>query len=160
MGPPCWQGAVKRTLVVTGLDPRRLVLEITESTLIRPHADSLALLHELRAIGVKLSLDDFGTGYASVTHLRRLPVDAIKIDQSCVREVHLHQGDTAIVRSMVALASGLGVTAVAEGVETAAQAQTLRDMGCQVAQGYHFAWPLEAPECAQFLAARPEPVRH
>lgn len=157
---PGFVGAVSRALATTGLDPQRLVLEIAESMLIGQQADSLSLLHDLRALGVKLSLDDFGTGYASVAYLRRLPVDAIKIDQSCVRSVHLHQGDTAIVRSMVALASGLGVTAVAEGVETAAQAQTLRDMGCPVAQGYHFASPLEARDCTRFLASQADPVRH
>ncbi len=155
---PGFVGAVKRTLATTGLDPRRLVLEITEGLMIGPREDAFALLDELRAIGVGLSLDDFGTGYSSVAYLKRLPVDAIKIDQSFVREVDLLEGDAAIVRSIVALASGLGVTAVAEGVETLAQADALRAMGCQVAQGYHFAWPLEAGACTEFLAIRPEPV--
>ncbi len=147
--------AVQRALTASGLEPTRLMLEVTEGLMVGPREDSFALLDELRALGVGLSLDDFGTGFSSVAYLKRLPVSAIKIDQSFVREVHLQKGDTAIVRSIIALAAGLGVTAVAEGVETEAQADALKAMGCQVAQGYHFAWPLEVAACTEFLTAGP-----
>jgi EAL domain-containing protein (putative c-di-GMP-specific phosphodiesterase class I) len=145
---------VEAALAASGLEPRRLVLEITESLMLDRREESLAILGQLRALGIKLSLDDFGTGYSSLSYLKRFPIDVIKIDQSFVSEVHMHERDAAMVEAILALAQGLGLAVVAEGVETVEQADLLRAMGCPVAQGYHFAWPLAVAECEAFLAAR------
>ncbi len=146
--------SVAAALQSSGLDADRLVLEITESVMLDRREEAFAILDRLRGLGVRLSLDDFGTGYSSLSYLKQIPVDLLKVDQSFVREVHLHKRDAAMVEAMLALAAGLGLGVVAEGVETAEQADRLRAMGCPVAQGYFFSWPLDVPACTAFLAAR------
>jgi diguanylate cyclase (GGDEF)-like protein/PAS domain S-box-containing protein len=151
---PGFIAGVAAALRGSDLEPRRLVLEITESLMLDRREESLAILGQLRALGIKLSLDDFGTGYSSLSYLKRFPIDVIKIDQSFVSDVHEHERDAAMVEAILALALGLGLAVVAEGVETAAQADLLRAMGCPAAQGYFFASPLTVTACEAFLAAK------
>ncbi|HVU72193.1 MAG TPA: EAL domain-containing protein [Mycobacteriales bacterium] len=126
----------------TGLAPARLILEITETSLVPSATRGAAVLTELRALGVQVSLDDFGTGHSSLARLRALPVDEIKIDQSFVRELPGAAVDVAIVRALVALAHELGVGVVAEGVETGEQRDALLALGCPRMQGFLFGHPV------------------
>ncbi|NEV79370.1 EAL domain-containing protein, partial [Rhodopseudomonas sp. BR0C11] len=122
----------------SGLPPRRLELEITETLLLEKSSQVLATLHALRALGVRISMDDFGTGYSSLSYLRSFPFDKIKIDQSFVRGLCDNRESQAIVRSIISLGNGLGVTITAEGVESEAELSWLRAEGCQEAQGFLF----------------------
>jgi diguanylate cyclase (GGDEF)-like protein/PAS domain S-box-containing protein len=132
---------VAEVLEASGLAPQCLELEITESTLMGDARTSIAILNALKEVGVGLSVDDFGTGYSSLAYLKRFPVDELKIDQSFVQGLGQDPEDTAIVRAIVSLASALGLTPVAEGVETSLQLAALLDLGCSRAQGYLFARP-------------------
>ncbi len=134
---PHFPRQVAEALQRHGLDASRLEFEVTENVLLDRAAERIAeTLANLREMGVALALDDFGTGYASLTHLKRFPVSRLKIDQSFVRNIGVTDDDAAIVRTIISLAHSLGMTAVAEGVETAAQLQFLREHGCDIAQGY------------------------
>jgi diguanylate cyclase (GGDEF)-like protein/PAS domain S-box-containing protein len=146
-------------LVMSGLAPERLCLEITETALIND-ADTIGgTLAALKALGVRLAIDDFGVGHASLMHLRRLlPVDTLKIDKSFVDGIVSDAEDSAIVAGVVQLAHSLGLVAVAEGVEHTEQAEILTRMGCQAAQGYLFARPLEPAAVAELLAAETDSV--
>jgi diguanylate cyclase (GGDEF)-like protein/PAS domain S-box-containing protein len=121
-----------------GLPPRRLELEITETLLLEKSSQVIATLHALRALGVRISMDDFGTGYSSLSYLRSFPFDKIKIDQSFVRGLCDNRESQAIVRAIISLGVGLGVTITAEGVETEAELSWLRAEGCHEAQGFLF----------------------
>ena len=134
-----------------GLDPTTLTLELTESTLIDDAVDAQALLHALRNLGVNLALDDFGTGYSSLTYLRAFPINVLKIDKSFVREIGTERQDTAIVAAVLALAENLGLTVVAEGVETNDQLEVLRELHCPYFQGYLFAHPGPIEEVADLV---------
>ena len=137
---------VRRLIAEHAIDPRLLELEITESLLFEPSNESVAdSLRKIAALGVRLSIDDFGTGYSSLAYLKRFPVDKIKIDQSFIRDLGKDSDTEAIVRAMVTLAHSLGKTVLAEGVETEAQLDFLRDAGCDEAQGFVLARPM-APE--------------
>ncbi len=129
---------VMDTLKHSGLPPKRLELEITETLLLDKSDQVLATLHALRALGVRISMDDFGTGYSSLSYLRSFPFDKIKIDQSFVRDLDSNHGGQAIVRSIISLGKGLGVTITAEGVETEAELSCLRAEGCHEGQGFLF----------------------
>ncbi len=135
----------------TGLDPRALTLEITESTLVDDTVSTRAILEELRALGVNLSLDDFGTGYSSLTYLRTFPISIVKIDKSFVRAIGTQREDTAIVAAVVALARNLDIAVVAEGVETPEQLAVLQALQCPYAQGYLFSKPRRANEAEALL---------
>ena len=148
---------VRDALAASGLVPRRLCLEITETALLSDVEGTRAMLERLRALGVLLAVDDFGVGHASLRHLRQLlPVDILKIDKSFVDGVVGDAEDTAIVNAAIRLADGLGLECVAEGVEHEEQADALAVLGCSMAQGYHFARPLEADAIRALLR---EPVR-
>lgn len=148
---PDFVSVVQETLESTGADPTRLKLELTES-LFLDNADSVVeKMQELRAMGIGLSLDDFGTGYSSLAYLRRMPLDQLKIDQSFVRDVTKDFGAAAITQSLVAMAHSLGLTVVAEGVETEAQKLFLVEAGCLLHQGYLYSKPLPATEFHKFL---------
>ncbi len=134
-------GQVCPVLERTGLPPSRLVVEITESTLLDDDARVRESLQELRALGVGLAVDDFGTGYSSLGYLRRLPVSEIKIDRSFVRDMETDAADARLVESILAMARALELTAVAEGVETAGQLDALTRLGCPLAQGFHLGRP-------------------
>jgi diguanylate cyclase (GGDEF)-like protein len=129
---------VRDTLLQSGLAASRLELEITESALLQDSEAVIRTLHSLRALGVRTALDDFGTKYSSLTYLRSFPFDKIKIDQSFVRDMASREDCLAIVRSVAQLAARLGMTATAEGVESGAQLDQVREAGCTEAQGYFF----------------------
>ena len=133
---------VRSTLEQTGLPPTCLHFELTETAIIDLRPDTLQQLGHIRDLGVQIGLDDFGTGYASLTHLRRLPVTFVKIDQSFVQGLGVDQEDERIVSAVVDLAANLGLRSIAEGVETTEQLDRLRELGCDQAQGYLFARPL------------------
>jgi diguanylate cyclase (GGDEF)-like protein/PAS domain S-box-containing protein len=133
------------------VDPRFLKIEITESSIMADPAHAVAVLSMLQSMGVRLSVDDFGTGYSSLTHLRQLPIDEIKIDKSFVSGMTTNEADAAIVRTVIDLAHNLGKQVCAEGVEDEATWTMLRDLGCDLAQGYWMCRPLSAPELMQWL---------
>jgi diguanylate cyclase (GGDEF)-like protein len=137
--------AVREALRRTGLPGRRLELEITESVLVANPGATTAILHSLKALGVRVSMDDFGTGYSSLSYLRSFPFDKIKIDQSFVRDLCLKDGTDFIVRAVIGLGTSLGMTTTAEGVETEAQLAHLRAEGCDEVQGYLISRPV--PVC-------------
>lgn len=132
---------VRAALDRTGLVPSRLHLELTETAIMDLHPDILRQLSEVRSLGVQVGLDDFGTGYASLTHLRRLPLDFVKVDRSFVQGLGSDTGDERIVSAVIDLARNLGLRSIGEGVETVDQLDRLRALGCDQAQGYLFARP-------------------
>jgi EAL domain-containing protein (putative c-di-GMP-specific phosphodiesterase class I) len=138
----------------SGLPARRLELEITETLLLEKSGQVLATLHGLRALGVRISMDDFGTGYSSLSYLRSFPFDKIKIDQSFVRDLAANRDAQAIVRAIISLGVGLGVTITAEGVETEAELGCLRAEGCHEGQGFLFSRPRPNSEIAGLLSAQ------
>jgi EAL domain-containing protein (putative c-di-GMP-specific phosphodiesterase class I) len=153
-------GAVRSALDGSGVSPDRLSLEITESAMLTDSAIVAAVLRDLKRLGVRLAVDDFGVGHASLRRLRALlPLDTLKIDKSFVDGMVSHPADAAIVEAVVRLAHALGLDAVAEGVETPEQAELLRALNCQTAQGYHFGRPLDAPDITQLLGVAPETLR-
>jgi diguanylate cyclase (GGDEF)-like protein len=135
----------------SGADPADLCLEITEGTLLVDMGSAVRHLADLRSLGVRISIDDFGTGYSSLAYLRELPLDELKIDRSFVTPVAEDAAAAAIVASVVSLGHALGLLVVAEGVETAAQLATLRDLGCDLAQGFYLARPSAASEVTPLL---------
>jgi diguanylate cyclase (GGDEF)-like protein len=148
---PGLRDVVARALVDSALDPNLLCLEITETVLMEDAGSSRAVLDSLKALGVRLAVDDFGTGYSSLLYLRRFPVDILKVDRSFVSGLGQSPADTAIVAGVVGLAHALGLVAVAEGVETAEQADRLAGLGCNLAQGYRWSRPLPVEGLWQWL---------
>ncbi|MES5484293.1 EAL domain-containing protein [Bradyrhizobium sp. INPA03-11B] len=148
--------SVRAALDVSGLSPDRLELEITESVLLQNSEATLAVLHELRGFGVRISLDDFGTGYSSLSYLRSFPFDKIKIDRSFVTDLATREDSMAIVRAVTGLGKSLGIVTTAEGVETDTQFDLLRQEGCTQAQGYLFSPPRPAADVAKMLRRAPE----
>jgi diguanylate cyclase (GGDEF)-like protein/PAS domain S-box-containing protein len=145
---------VMDVLKQSGLAARRLELEITETLLLEKSSQVLATLHALRALGVRISMDDFGTGYSSLSYLRSFPFDKIKIDRSFVQEVDANRDAQAIIRSIVSLGKGLGVTITAEGVETEAELSCLRAEGCHEGQGFLFSRARPHAEIMALLKAQ------
>ena len=144
-------GTVVSALASSGLPAERLELEITESVLLQDSAANMTMLHDLKALGVRISMDDFGTGYSSLSYLRSFPFDKIKIDQTFVRDI-LHDSDAlAIIRAVLDLGASMGVTTTAEGVETLEQLNALRGQGCAEIQGYFISRPAPASEIARML---------
>jgi diguanylate cyclase (GGDEF)-like protein/PAS domain S-box-containing protein len=142
---------VTQVLRDTGVDARKLKLELTESMLVDDLELTISKMTELKAMGVYFSLDDFGTGYSSLSYLKRLPLDQLKIDQSFVRDIITDMNDASIVRTVIALGQSLGLAVIAEGVETAAQRDFLASHGCLAYQGYLFSRPLPIQELQAFL---------
>src|SRR5688572_5611345 len=142
---------VARVLAETGLDARLLELEITESMVMRNPAHAVTLLDRLKATGVRLSIDDFGTGYSSLSYLKRFPIDNVKIDRSFIQDLPGDGEDAAITRAIIAMAHGLRLGVVAEGVETDKQRQFLRQHGCVEMQGFLVSKPLGADDFARLL---------
>ncbi|MDM5176876.1 EAL domain-containing protein [Massilia sp. DJPM01] len=144
--------SVKCALDEAGIAPQQLELEITESFVMLERELAFQSLADLRALGVRLSIDDFGTGYSSLAYLQQLKVHKLKIDMSFVRDMMNNSGNAAIVRAVIALGQSLGLEVIAEGVEEAGQARYLRDLGCDVMQGYLFSRPLMGDATSAFLA--------
>jgi EAL domain-containing protein (putative c-di-GMP-specific phosphodiesterase class I) len=138
-------------LAETGAGPDMLQLEITESTLMQNPKGALETLAALKRIGLGLAIDDFGTGYSSLSSLKSFPIDTIKVDRSFVRHVPDNTDDTAIMDAIIAMGKTLGLTVVAEGVETREQVEFLREHGCEQFQGFYFSKPLPAGELAELL---------
>ena len=139
------------TLELTGLDPERLELELTESVLMK-HADSTRyILKALRARGVQVAVDDFGTGYSSLSYLRRFPIDALKIDQSFVRQITTAPDETTIVTAIISMGRSLKLRVVAEGVETKEELAFLQAHECDEVQGYYFSRPVPAADFGKLL---------
>src|SRR5712692_3151611 len=150
---------IKRALDETGLDPRHLKLEITESVVMQDAQATIDTLQALKAIGIRVAIDDFGTGYSSLSYLKRLPVDTLKIDASFVSGLGQDTQDTAIVDSVVALARTLQLSVTGEGVETLAQARHLRRLGCDRGQGFLYARPLPPLDMERLLEEAASPKR-
>jgi diguanylate cyclase (GGDEF)-like protein/PAS domain S-box-containing protein len=142
---------VEEALAQADLEAHTLALDMTETVLIRTSEDNTQALDALKEMGVRLGLDDFGTGYSSLSYLKRLPVDRVKVDKSFVKGIGENATDTALVRMIIDLCHTLGVEVLAEGIETSEQALLLRDMGCDMGQGYYFARPILGEELAQRL---------
>ena len=137
---------VVASLEEADLDASRLELEVTETLLLQDSESTLAMLHELRALGTRISMDDFGTGYSSLSYLRRFPFDKIKIDQSFIRDLSRREDSIHIVRAIRGLCAGMGMTTTAEGVETEEQFEKLCAEGCTEVQGFLFSPPRPAAE--------------
>ncbi len=146
---------VARIIAQTGITPDCLCLELTESVVMQEIPQTMATLHDLQKLGVRLSIDDFGTGYASLNYLQRMPLSELKIDRSFVKELPQGKNALAIVQSVLSLATNLGLTVVAEGVETPEQAALLAAQGCHELQGFHFSRPLLPPQFLQLLSLQP-----
>ena len=135
----------------TGLDPRSLELELTESLLMKHAEPAASILQALRERGVQVAIDDFGTGYSSLGYLRKFPLDALKIDRSFVQRITTHGGDAPIVTAVIAMARSLKLRVVAEGVETLEELEFLQAHECDEAQGYYFSRPVPPEEFARLL---------
>ncbi len=151
---PDLANGIGQVLQRSGLEPCALELEITESSVMDRSETSLGVLHRLRALGVRVVLDDFGTGYSSLAYLRQLPLDTIKVDRSFVTDLDVRDPNVGIIRAVVSLAHGLGITVVAEGIETDEQARRLRELGCDMGQGYVWAHPADPVRVGQYVANR------
>jgi len=148
---------VQRALFESGLPREALTLELTESTLMEDPTGAPEVLGRLKALGVGLAIDDFGTGYSSLAYLRRFPVDIVKIDRAFVVDLEADSADSSLIAAIVAMSEALGVTTIAEGVESETQAAHLLSLGCTVAQGYLFSRPMPAedvPAAVERLAIR------
>lgn len=143
---------VMATLAETGLNPNLLELELTESCFMEQPDEAMAVLHELSAMGVKLSIDDFGTGYSSLAYLKLCPINHLKIAINFVREITINPDDAAIAEAIIAMAHALGITVIAEGVETPEQQNFLVQKNCDLAQGYLLARPMPAENLVRLLA--------
>jgi diguanylate cyclase (GGDEF)-like protein/PAS domain S-box-containing protein len=139
------------TLAETGFDPRFLELELTESVLMKHATSTAIILRTLRERGIRVAVDDFGTGYSSLSYLQKFPIDAVKIDQSFVRQISTAGDDTTIVKAVIGMARGLKLRVIAEGVETAEEAAFLRAYRCEEAQGYFFSRPVPPQQFAILL---------
>jgi len=151
--------SVRSTIQSQGINPQLLVLELTESMLLKNVEETIATMHALGELGVRFSLDDFGTGYSSLGYLKRLPLRQLKIDQSFVREIATNSSDLAIVKTIIAMADSLHLDVIAEGVETQEQRQLLLAMGCKEYQGYLFGRPMPIQQFEESLAAFEPAIR-
>jgi len=138
-------------LAATGIRPECLELELTEGVLMRNGAETIATLGELKAMGLTLAIDDFGTGYSSLSYLKRFRLDTLKIDRSFIQDLTSDQDSAAIVTALIALASSMKMSVVAEGVETPEQLALLRELGCRQIQGYLYSRPLSREDATRLL---------
>lgn len=148
--------SVTRILEETDFDPRRLDLEITETSLVRNTEQVLRTMHKLGALNVQFSVDDFGTGYSNFGYLKTLPIGSVKIDRSFISDIATNSNSAAIARAVLAMAHSLNLQVIAEGVETREQLTFLRDNGCDAAQGYYFSRPLRLEQFSELMASPPQ----
>jgi EAL domain-containing protein (putative c-di-GMP-specific phosphodiesterase class I) len=141
-----WAETLRQILTEYGLQPRQFCIEVTESTLVENFNTTVEQLAEVQALGIEVAIDDFGTGYSSLEYLKRLPIDYLKVDRSFVRDIETDADDRVIVQTIILLAHSLGLKVVAEGVETAEQAEFLARQACDELQGYLFAPPRRLEE--------------
>jgi len=144
--------SIRAILNETQIDPNLLEFELTESMLMSDSEEAVRVLDSMKKCGIRLSVDDFGTGYSSLAYLKRFPLDSLKIDRAFIRDMTTDSGDATIARAIISLAQNLKLKVVAEGVETWAQLEFLRDHACDEMQGYLFARPMSAADCARALA--------
>jgi EAL domain-containing protein (putative c-di-GMP-specific phosphodiesterase class I) len=137
----------------TGLDPHRLELEITESTVMQNADRAAGVLQQLKQLGVRVAIDDFGTGYSSLSYLKRFPISSVKIDRSFVLDLPDDKDDAAITQAVIAMAHSLRLRVIAEGVETSAQYRFLEEHQCDEMQGYYFSKPVDASTLMRLLAS-------
>ena len=137
-------GSVKQVLAATGLDPRQLIIELTETILMQSEGQAASVMHALAALGIGLAIDDFGTGYSSLSYLKHFPVHTLKIDRSFIRDVTADADNAAITAAIIAMGGALNLRVIAEGVETEQQVDFLRRAGCERVQGYLLGHPVEA----------------
>lgn len=142
---------LEQVLASSGALPANIELEITEGVMVERAEKAIGLLHQLRALGLKLSIDDFGTGYSSLAYLKRFPINKLKIDQSFVRHLGADSPDAAIVQAVISLGHNLGIDVIAEGVESEAQRELLRHWGCDEIQGYFYGRPMPADAASDFI---------
>ena len=147
-------GRVREVIEATGIAPHCLVIEVTETAVMENLAEAIGILNEVRALGVRVALDDFGTGYSSLSMLSTLPLDKLKIDQSFVRRIDTDHASRAVIDAVIALANSLGLELVAEGIETEAALDYLRERGCHLGQGYYFSRPLPTAQLEAWHAGR------
>ena len=155
---PGFVARVTAALVDARLQPQHLTLELTENILMKRLEAALPMLKELRRLGVGLSVDDFGTGYSSLQHLSSLPVNSLKIDRGFIAQLHSGSNEAAVVRAVILLGKSLGKAIIAEGIETEEQLEQLREMGCEVGQGYHLSRPLPAESIDKMLRSMAAPA--
>jgi len=146
---------VARVLQETGLDPAALKLEITENVIIENPEETAAMLSRLKGLGVRLYIDDFGTGYSSLSYLHRLPIDGLKIDRSFIKSMGDHGENQQIVKTILMLARDMGISVIAEGVETATQLAQIKALGCEYGQGYLFSKPVDGSTAEMLIESPP-----
>jgi len=144
-------GIIANVLWETGLEPKNLELELTESVVMKNAEKSLLMLKVLKSMGIKVSIDDFGTGYSSLSQLKQFPINALKIDQSFVKDMHKDNENKAIVKTIIAMAKMLGMKVVAEGVEVIEEANLLQAEDCDIMQGYYYSKPIPFMELKQYI---------
>ncbi|KMJ57860.1 hypothetical protein AB685_13545 [Bacillus sp. LL01] len=145
---------VKNALATTGLSPRHLHLELTESVMLRNASYSIEVMESLRKLGVQISVDDFGTGYSSLSYLRDLPINNLKIDRSFIKNLRVESKDHAIVHAIITMGKGLNLNVIAEGIETEEQLRLLKELTCDVAQGFYLSKPRPMAEFERFMIER------
>ncbi|MFN8574276.1 MAG: EAL domain-containing protein [Gemmatimonadaceae bacterium] len=145
---------LRGALTESGLDPRRLILEVTESQIMRAPEQARARLHAMKALGVRVAIDDFGTGYSSLSHLQYFPVDELKIDRTFVARINDGEREVSFIKTMIELARSLGIEVVAEGIEIDSQQQHLAILGCDIGQGFLFSRPLPLGDLSSYLSQR------
>ena len=142
---------IKNLLKRYHLPPQYLELELTENIILHQDKNIIRSICRLKELGVLIALDDFGTGYSSISHLKKIPIDRIKIDKTYIQKMHINRDDAAIVKAIIALASALNIQVLAEGVESQAQLELLLSQGCQAVQGFYFSKPLSPKKVEKFL---------
>jgi EAL domain-containing protein (putative c-di-GMP-specific phosphodiesterase class I) len=147
-------GVIRQAVEESGMDPRCLELELTESAVMTNPEESAGILEKLSAMGVLVSVDDFGTGYSSLSYLRRFPIDKLKIDRGFVKDLMTRADDASIVQAIISMAHSLRLKVVAEGVETIEQLDSLKSMGCDQYQGFHFSPPLSVADFGDLMRVR------
>ncbi|MBW2712748.1 MAG: EAL domain-containing protein [Deltaproteobacteria bacterium] len=151
-------GIVRGALSQANLDARYLHLELTESILMESGDMTQEILNELRRMGIRIAIDDFGTGYSSLSYLQKFQLDELKIDRSFIKDIARNPNDASITRAIILMAHSLGLEIVAEGIETEAQKEFIREHGCRFAQGYLYSRPVPADQISKMLVERRDPT--
>src|SRR5699024_5915346 len=146
---------LKTILHETGLDPKRLELEVTESVLANMKS-TISLLKEIRKLGIQISIDDFGTGYSSLSYIKELPIDTLKIDRSFVKDIHTDKESKEIAKAIINLANSIGLNVIAEGIELEEHVDELSKDGCTLGQGFYYSRPLKIEAFEDYMTTAQE----